>query len=186
MKNHICKTLLKIEPLLEWMVPSDGNWITYSSVKRKRSWSKGDEPKGSASSCSIHSKRWCSRMWSGCRSCKCCSSLEDTCHLFTMEESFNCTLRLQGSDRLGTNTTYCVSPIKTVIRSILFHGDTVWFPAIDETKHRRKNSADRYGKFDASCNAIRLTQERRSRKRQNTKLYTILGRWGLRHYCPGS
>ena len=34
----------KIDPFLKRMVTGDEKWITYSNVKRKRSWSKGSEP----------------------------------------------------------------------------------------------------------------------------------------------
>jgi histone-lysine N-methyltransferase SETMAR len=56
----ICDLLLKREesdPFLKRIITGDEKWIVYNNVKRKRSWSRRDEPAQSTSKADIHKKK---------------------------------------------------------------------------------------------------------------------------------
>ena len=55
----ICDMLLKRQendPFLKRIVTGDEKWVVYNNVKRKRSWSKKDQPAQSTSKADIHQK----------------------------------------------------------------------------------------------------------------------------------
>lgn len=45
------------DPFLKRIITGDEKWVVYNNVKRKRSWSKKDEPAQSSSKADIHKKR---------------------------------------------------------------------------------------------------------------------------------
>ena len=54
-----CATLIRRQrndPLLKRIVTGDEKWFVYNNVKRKRSWSKKDEPAQTISKPDIHQK----------------------------------------------------------------------------------------------------------------------------------
>jgi len=56
----VCDLLLKSQendPFLMRIITRDEKWVIYNNVKRKRSWSKKDEPTQSTSKADIHQKR---------------------------------------------------------------------------------------------------------------------------------
>ncbi|XP_039762017.1 histone-lysine N-methyltransferase SETMAR-like [Pararge aegeria] len=55
-----CDSLLKRlenDPFLKRIITGDEKWVVYNNVKRKRSWSRKDEPAQSVSKANIHQKR---------------------------------------------------------------------------------------------------------------------------------
>ena len=56
----VCDSLLKRhenDPFLKRIITGDEKWVVYNNVKRKRSWSKKDEPAQTISKADIHQKR---------------------------------------------------------------------------------------------------------------------------------
>ncbi|KAJ0184406.1 hypothetical protein K1T71_000829 [Dendrolimus kikuchii] len=56
----ICDSLLKRhenDPFLKRITTGDNKWVVYNNVKRKRSWSKKDEPAQTISKADIHQKK---------------------------------------------------------------------------------------------------------------------------------
>ncbi|XP_035740254.1 histone-lysine N-methyltransferase SETMAR-like [Vespa mandarinia] len=56
----VCDSLLKRhenDPFLKRIITEDEKWVVYNNVKRKRSWSRKDEPAQSISKANIHQKR---------------------------------------------------------------------------------------------------------------------------------
>jgi len=56
----VCDLLLKRQendPFLKRIITGDEKWVVYNNVKRKRSWSKKDEPAQSTSKVDIHQKK---------------------------------------------------------------------------------------------------------------------------------
>ena len=62
----VCDLLLKrqeYDPFLMRIVTGDEKWVVYNNVKRKRSWSKQDEPAQSTSKADIHQKKVMLSVW---------------------------------------------------------------------------------------------------------------------------
>ncbi|CAK9826900.1 Histone-lysine N-methyltransferase SETMAR [Anthophora retusa] len=62
----VCDSLLKRhqnDPFLKRIITGDEKWIVYNNVKRKRSWSKKDEPAQSISKANIHQKKVMLSVW---------------------------------------------------------------------------------------------------------------------------
>ncbi|XP_047361037.1 histone-lysine N-methyltransferase SETMAR-like [Vespa velutina] len=62
----VCDSLLKhheIDPFLKRIITEDEKWVVYNNVKRKRSWSKKDEPAQSISKANIHKKKLMLSVW---------------------------------------------------------------------------------------------------------------------------
>ncbi|XP_025264307.1 histone-lysine N-methyltransferase SETMAR-like [Camponotus floridanus] len=56
----VCDLVLKRQennPFLERIITGDEKWVVYNNVKRKRSWTKKDEPAQSTSKADIHKKK---------------------------------------------------------------------------------------------------------------------------------
>lgn len=56
----VCDSLLKRhenDPFLKRIITGDEKWVVYNNVKRKRSWSKKDEPAQTISKADIHQKK---------------------------------------------------------------------------------------------------------------------------------
>ncbi|XP_047365378.1 histone-lysine N-methyltransferase SETMAR-like [Vespa velutina] len=56
----VCDSLLKRrenDPFLKRIITGDEKWVVYNNVKRKRSWTKKDEPAQSISKVNIHQKK---------------------------------------------------------------------------------------------------------------------------------
>ncbi|GFW50981.1 histone-lysine N-methyltransferase SETMAR [Trichonephila clavipes] len=57
---NVCDSLLKRhenDPFLKRIITGDEKWVVYNNVKRKRSWSKKDEPAQTISKADIHQKK---------------------------------------------------------------------------------------------------------------------------------
>ena len=62
----VCDLLLKRQendPFLKRIITGDEKWVVYNNVKRKRSWSKKDEPAQSTSKADIHQKKVMLSVW---------------------------------------------------------------------------------------------------------------------------
>ena len=62
----VCDLLLKRQendPFLKLIITGDEKWVVYNNVKRKRSWSKKDEPTQSTSKADIHQKKVMLSVW---------------------------------------------------------------------------------------------------------------------------
>lgn len=62
----VCDMLLKRQendPFLKRIITGDEKWVVYNNVKRKRSWSKKDEPAQSTSKADIHQKKVMLSVW---------------------------------------------------------------------------------------------------------------------------
>lgn len=63
----ICESLLnrnKVDPFLKRVVTGDEKWITYSNVKRKRSWSTGNKPAQTVSKPGLTARKVLLCVWS--------------------------------------------------------------------------------------------------------------------------
>jgi [histone H3]-lysine36 N-dimethyltransferase SETMAR len=63
---NVCDLLLKRQendPFLKRIITGDEKWVVYNNVKRKRSWSKKDEPIQSTSKADIHQKKVMLSVW---------------------------------------------------------------------------------------------------------------------------
>ncbi|XP_017795708.1 PREDICTED: histone-lysine N-methyltransferase SETMAR-like [Habropoda laboriosa] len=61
-----CDSLLKRQendPFLKRIITGDEKWVVYNNVKRKRSWSRKDEPAQSVSKANIHQKKVMLSVW---------------------------------------------------------------------------------------------------------------------------
>lgn len=61
-----CDSLLKRQendPFLKRIITGDKKWVVYNNVKRKRSWSRKDEPAQSVSKANIHQKKVMLSVW---------------------------------------------------------------------------------------------------------------------------
>lgn len=62
----VCDSLLKRhenDPFLKRIITGDEKWVVYNNVKRKRSWSRKDEPAQSISKANIHQKKVMLSVW---------------------------------------------------------------------------------------------------------------------------
>lgn len=62
----VCDSLLKRhenDPFLKRIITGDEKWVVYNNVKRKRSWSKKDEPAQTISKADIHQKKVMLSVW---------------------------------------------------------------------------------------------------------------------------
>ncbi|XP_035725547.1 histone-lysine N-methyltransferase SETMAR-like [Vespa mandarinia] len=62
----VCDSFLKRhenDPFLKRIITEDEKWIVYNNVKRKRSWSKKDEPAQSISKANIHQRKIILSIW---------------------------------------------------------------------------------------------------------------------------